>query len=159
MLWMLMDIIFLDLDKIPVRAKINTLISSDLAASELLNNFLFCFQDHFTPLRIGPPSWKTFTVILVDRPVRSTNFENKSLLHVNSCTHITPYISNIEVTNKLLDLQFCRYKWTPLQVTSAKYEVVTSNFAIFMPENVDMYQIVFMTTINTMLFLSVLQKF
>ena len=132
------------------------LISSDLAASEPLNNFLFCFQDHFPPLRIGPPSWKTFTVILVDRPARSTNFENKSLLHVNGCTHITPCISNIEITNILSDLQFCRYNRTLLKVASAKYEVATSNFAVFMPENVYMYQIVFMTTINTMLFLSVL---
>ena len=47
----------------------------------------------------------------------------------------------------------------PLKITSAKYEVAMSNFAIFMPENVYMYEIVFMTTINTMLFLSVLQKF
>ena len=108
------------------------LISSDLAASEPLNNFLFCFQDHFTPLRIGPPSWKTFTVILVDCPARSTNFENKSLLHVNGRTHITPYISNIETTNILSNLQFCRYNWTLLKVASSKYEVATSNFAIFM---------------------------
>ena len=135
------------------------LIPSNLAASEPLNNFLFCFQDHFPPLRIGPPSWKTLTVILVDRPARSTNFEYKSLLHVNGCTHITPYISNIETTKTLADLQFCWYNWTPLKVASAKYEVATSNFAIFMPENVYMYQIVFTTTINTMLFLSVLQKF
>ena len=135
------------------------LISPDLAASELLNNFLFCFQDHFPPLRIGPPSWKTFTVILVDRPARSMNFENKSLLHVNSRTHITPCISNIETTNTLSDLQFCRYNRTPMKVASAKCEVSISNFAIFMPENVYMYQIVFTTTINTMLFLSVLQKF
>ena len=34
-----------------------------------------------------------------------------------------------------------------------------SIFAIFMSENVYMYQIVFTTTIDTMLFLSVLQKF
>ena len=123
------------LDKIPVKAKINMLISSNLAANELLNNFLFCFQDHFSPLRIGPPSWKTLTVILA----RSMNFEYKSLLHVNGCTHITPYILNIETTNTLLDLQFCRYNQTPLQVASAKYKVATSNFAIFMPENVYMY--------------------
>ena len=87
------------------------------------------------------------------------NFEYKSLLHVNGHTHITSYISNIETTNTLSDLQFCRYNWTPLKVASTKYEVATTNFAIFMPENVYMYQIVFMTTINTMLFLSVLQKF
>ena len=135
------------------------LISSDLAASEPLNNFLFCFQDHFPPSTIGLPSWKTFTVILVDRPARSTNFENKSLLHVNGRTHITPCISNIETTNTLSDLQFCRYNRTPLKVASAKYEVAMSNFAVFMPENVYMYQIVFTTTVNTMLFLSVLQKF
>ena len=131
------------------------LISSNLAANEPLNNFLFCFQDHFPPSRIGPPSWKTLTVILVG----STNFEYKSLLHVNGHSHITPYILNIETTNILLDLQFCRYNWTPLKIASAKYEVAMYNFAIFMPENVYMYQIVFMTTINTMLFLSVLQKF
>ena len=131
------------------------LISSNLAANEPLNNFLFCFQDHFPPPRIGPPSWKTLTVILA----RSTNFEYKSLLHVNGRTHITPYILNIETTKTLSDLQFCRYNQTPLKVASAKYEVAMSNFAIFMPENVYMYQIVFMTTLNTMLFLSVLQKF
>ena len=76
-----------------------------------------------------------------------------------SRTHITPYISNIETTNTLSDLQFCRYIWTPMKVTSAKYEDATSTFIIFMPENVYMYQIVFTTTIDTMLFLSVLQKF
>ena len=103
------------------------LISSNLAANEPLNNFLHCFQDHFPPSRIGPPSWKTLTVILA----RSTNFEYKSLLHVNSRTHITPYISNIEATKTLSDLQFCRYNRTPLKVVSAKYEVPTSNFAIF----------------------------
>ena len=135
------------------------LISSDLAASEPLNNFFFCFQDHFPPLRIGPPSWKTLTVILVDCPARSMNFEYKSLLHVNGRTHITPYISYIETTNTLSDLQFCRYNQTPLKVTSTKYEVAMLNFTIFMPENVYMYQIVFTTTINTVLFLSVLQKF
>ena len=132
---------------------------SNLAASEPLNNFLFWFQDHFPPSRIGLPSWKTLTVILVDHPARSTNFEYKSLLHVNGRTHITPYISNIKTTKTFSDLQFCRYNWTPLKVASAKYEVATSNFAIFMLENVYMYQIVFTTTINTMLFLSVLQKF
>ena len=123
------------LDKIPIKAKINTLISSNLAANEPLNNFLFCFQDHFPPSRIGPPSWKTLTVILA----RSTNFEYKSLLHVNGRTHITPYISNIETTNALSDLQFCKYNQTPLKVASTKYEVAMSNFAIFMPENVYMY--------------------
>ena len=42
-----------------------------------------------------------------------------------------------------------------MKVVSTKHEVATSIFTIFMPENVYMYQIVFMTTINTMLFLSV----
>ena len=46
-----------------------------------------------------------------------------------------------------------------MKVASAKYEVATSIFTVFMPENVYMYQIVFTTTIDTMLFLSVLQKF
>ena len=46
-----------------------------------------------------------------------------------------------------------------MKVASTKYEVATSNFIGFMPENVYMYQIVFMNTIDTMLFLSVLQKF
>ena len=104
------------------------LISSNLAANEPLNNFLFCFQDHFPPSRIGLPSCKTLTVILVDCPVRSTNFECKSLLHVNGCTHVTFYISNIETTKPLSDLQFCRYNQTPWKVVSAKYEVTTSNF-------------------------------
>ena len=46
-----------------------------------------------------------------------------------------------------------------MKVASTKYEVATLIFTIFMPENVYMYQIVFMTTIDTILFLSVLQKF
>ena len=46
-----------------------------------------------------------------------------------------------------------------MRVASIKYEVATLIFTIFMLENVYMYQIVFMTTIDTMLFLSVLQKF
>ena len=46
-----------------------------------------------------------------------------------------------------------------MKVVSTKYEIATSIFAICMLENVYMYQIVFMTTIDTMLFLSVLQKF
>ena len=46
-----------------------------------------------------------------------------------------------------------------MKVASTKYEVATSIFTVFMPENVYMYQIVFTTTIDTMLFLSVLQKF
>ena len=55
-----MDFTFMDktltrLDKISVKAKINTLISLNLAASESQNHFLFCFQDHFSPSRIGPP--------------------------------------------------------------------------------------------------------
>ena len=70
---------------------------------------------------------------------KSTNFEYKSLLHVNGRTHITPYVLNIEATKTLLDLQFCRYNRAPLKVASAEYEIVTSNFAIFMPENVYMY--------------------
>ena len=76
---------------------------------------------------------------LVDHLARSMNFEYKSLLHVNSRTHITPYVSNIETTNTLSDLQFCRYNQTLLKIASAKYEVAMLNFAIFMPENVYMY--------------------
>ena len=95
----------------------------------------------------------------MDRSAKSTNFEYEVTLHVNGRTHITPYVSNIETTNTLLDLQFCRYNWTPMKVASIKYEVAMSSFTIFMPENVYMYQIVFTTTIDTMLFLSVLQKF
>ena len=88
----------------------------------------------------------------------STNFEYKVTIRVNGCTHITTEVSNIETTNTLSDLQFCRYNWTPMKVASTKYEVATSIFTGFMPENVYMYQIVFTTTIDTMLFLSVLQK-
>ena len=58
-----------------------------------------------------------------------------------------------------MDLQFCRYNRTPMKVASTKYEVATLLFTIFMSENVYMHQIVFTTTIDTMLFLSVLQKF
>ena len=135
------------------------LISLNLAASEPQNNFLFLLSGPFSPLGIGRHLWKTLTVILVDRPVRSTNFEYKSLLHVNGRTHITPYVSNIEITKTLSDLQFWRYNWTPLKVASTKNKVAMSIFTIFMPENVYMYKIVFTTTIDTMLFLSVLQKF
>ena len=39
-----------------------------------------------------------------------------------------------------------------MKVASTKYEVATSIITIFMLENVYMYQIVFMTTIDTMLF-------
>ena len=39
-----------------------------------------------------------------------------------------------------------------MKVASAKYEVATSIITIFMLENVYMYQIVFTTTIDTMLF-------
>ena len=46
-----------------------------------------------------------------------------------------------------------------MKVASTKSEVAISIFIIFMLENVYMYQIVFTTTIDTMLFLSVLQKF
>ena len=59
---------------------------------------------------------------------------------------------NIGTTNTLLDLQFCRYNWTPMKVASTKYEVATSIITIFMLENVYIHQIVFMTTIDTMLF-------
>ena len=48
------------LDKIPVKAKINTLNSSNPAAVEA---FSFAFQDHFPLWRTGPPSWKTLTEI------------------------------------------------------------------------------------------------
>ena len=46
-----------------------------------------------------------------------------------------------------------------MKVASTKYEVATLIITIFMLKNVYMHQIVFMTTIDTMLFLSVLQKF
>ena len=45
-----------------------------------------------------------------------------------------------------------------MKVASTKYEVATLIFTVFMQKNVYMHQIVFMTTIDTMLFLSVLQK-
>ena len=47
----------------------------------------------------------------------------------------------------------------PMKIASTKYEVATLIINIFMQENVYMHHIVFMTTIDTMLFLSVLQKF
>ena len=127
------------LTKYPSKQKITMLMSLNLAACEPQNNFLFCFQDHFSPSRIGPPSWKTFTVILVDRTVRSTNFKQMSLIHVNGCTHNTPYISNIETTKTLLDLQFFRYNQTPLKVASTKYEVAMSIFTVLCQKNVCMY--------------------
>ena len=46
-----------------------------------------------------------------------------------------------------------------MKVASIKYQVATLIITIFMLENVYMHQTVFMTTIDTMLFLSVLQKF
>ena len=39
-----------------------------------------------------------------------------------------------------------------MKVASTKYEVATSIITVFMLENVYMHQIVFMTTIDTMLF-------
>ena len=124
------------LDKIPIKAKINTLNSSNLAAVEPLNNFLFCFSGPFSS--VGNRS--TFMEDpYQNSAIKSTNFEYKSLIHVNGRTHITPYISNIGTTKILSDLQFCRYNWTILRVVSTKYEVAMSNFAIFMPENVCMY--------------------
>ena len=54
-----------------------------------------------------------------------------SLIHVNGRTHNTPYISNIETTRTLSDLQFCRYNRTPLKVASTKYEVAMSIFYCF----------------------------
>ena len=39
-----------------------------------------------------------------------------------------------------------------MKVASTKYEVATSIIAVFMPKNVYMYQNVFMTTIDAMLF-------
>ena len=45
-----------------------------------------------------------------------------------------------------------------MKVASTKYEVATSAITVFMQENVYMHQIVFTTTIDTMLFLSVLQE-
>ena len=127
------------LTKYPSKQKINTLMSLDLAACELQHNFLFCFKDHFSPSRIGPPSWKTFAVIFVDRTVGSTNFEWMSLIHVNGRTHSTHYVSNIETTKTLLDLQFCRYNRTPLKVASTKYKVAMLIFTVSMPKNVCMY--------------------
>ena len=82
-----------------------------------------------------------------------------SLLHVNGRTHITPYISNIEITKTLSDLQFCRYNQTSLEVASTKYEVAMSIFTVFMPKMCTCIKLFCMTIINTMLFLSVLQKF
>ena len=93
-----------------------------------------------------------FYCVHVDRSAKSTNFQYKATLHVNGCTHLTHEVSNIETTNIFLDLQFCRYNQTPMKVTRTKYEVATSNITIFMLENVYMHQIVFMTTIDTMLF-------
>ena len=80
------------------------------------------------------------------------NFQYKVTLRVNGRTHLTPQVLNIETTNTLLDLQFCRYNQTPMKVASTKYEVATSIITIFMLENVYMHQIVFTTTIDTMLF-------
>ena len=121
------------------KQKITTLMSLVLAACELQHNFLFCFQDHFSPSRIGPPSWKTFTVILVDRTARSMNFEQMSLIHANGRTHNTHYVSNIETTKTPSELLFCRYNRTLLKVASTKYEVAMSIFTVFMPKNVCMY--------------------
>ena len=93
-----------------------------------------------------------FYCVHVDRSMKSMNFQYKATLPVNGCTHLTHYISNIETTNTLLDVQFCRYNQTLMKVTSIKYEVATSIITIFMLENVYMHQIVLTTTIDTMLF-------
>ena len=84
-----------------------------------------------------------FYCVHVDHSVKSTNFEYKVTLHVNGRTQLTPQVSNIETTNTLLDLQFCRYNQTPMNVVSTKYDVATSIFTVFMPKNVYMHQIVF----------------
>ena len=80
------------------------------------------------------------------------NFQYKATLCVNGRTHLTPQVSNIETTSTLLDLQFCRYNRTPVKVASTKYDVAILIITIFMLENVYMHQIVFTTTIDTMLF-------
>ena len=49
-------------------------------------------------------------------------------------------------------MQFCRYNQTPMKVASTKYKIAMSIITIFMLENVYMYQIVFTTIIDTMLF-------
>ena len=62
-----------------------------------------------------------------------------SLIHVNGHTHNTPYVSNIETTKTLSDLQFCRYNQTLLKVASTKYEVAILIFTVFYAKNVYMY--------------------
>ena len=59
----------------------------------------------------------------------------------------------------LSDLQFYRYQWTPVKVTSTKYGVVISSTTSFRLVDVYMCLIVFTTTIDAMLFLRVFQKF
>ena len=51
-----------------------------------------------------------------------------------------------------MDLQFCRHNRTPVKVASTKYEVATSIITIFYARKCVQHQIVFMTTIDTMLF-------
>ena len=52
----------------------------------------------------------------------------------------------------LSNLQFHRYQWTPVKVISTKYRVAISSTTSFRLVDVYMCLIVFMTTIDTMLF-------
>ena len=57
------------------------------------------------------------------------------------------------MNNPLSDLQFHRYKQTPVKVTSTKYGVVISSTTSFRLVDVYMCLILFMTTIDAILFL------
>ena len=62
------------------------------------------------------------------------------------------------MNNLLLHLQFHRNKQTPVKVTSTKYGVVISSTTSFRLVDVYMCLILFMTTIDAILFLQVFQK-
>ena len=97
------------LDKIPVKANLTCSCLEFLQLGSRSTTFYFCFQDHFPPARNRSTLMEDFYCIHVDRSMKSTNFQYKATLHVNGHTHLTHYVSNIETTNTLSDLQFCRY--------------------------------------------------
>ena len=75
---------------------------------------------------------------------------NKESIRFSRILHFLHHDSNALINS--IQHQPTRYNRTPMKVASTKYEVATSIITIFMLENVYMHQIVFTTTIDTMLF-------
>ena len=140
----------------------HTLISRFLAARKPLTPFLLiAFR---TILCAGPPSWRT-------GPLSCRTVSSCGSLHIKHefpvqtvlmCKQLhLPHTLGLEYWYEypLSDLQFHRYQRTSVKVTSTKYGVAISSTTSFRLVDVYMCLIVFMTTIDTMLFLWVFQKF